>query len=179
MSDYLIGVQARIEDTALLAEAGRHEGALLMLLVALSATSRRYYPKSKVKSSGGAFKRYVDHMRHHLSAIAEALRQSGLSESLGDFLWNTLRNSLEHDGQLPAAHHPAGPDIVVTLSGNSTTGIGLNRHMLTALEADISRFSANTWEVTRGEVCRRHPEQPDEPTVGARRCGPRRSSPNR
>jgi len=168
MGDYLIGVQARIEDAALLAEAGRHEGALLMLLVSLSATSRRCYPESKVKSPGAAFKRYVDDMKHHLSGIEDALRQSGQSESLGDFLWKTLRNSLEHDGQLAAAHHPAGPEILVNLSGDSTAGVGLNRQMLVSLEKAVSRCAANSWAATREEMRRRHPEQPDEPTVEIR-----------
>ena len=43
--DFLIGIQARVEDAGVLAEAGRLEGALLMLLVAVAATSRKRYPK--------------------------------------------------------------------------------------------------------------------------------------
>ena len=40
----LIGVQARVEDAGILADNGRYEGALLMLLIAVAATSRKRYP---------------------------------------------------------------------------------------------------------------------------------------
>jgi len=41
----LIGVQARVEDAGVLADNGRYEGALLVLLIAVSSTSRKRYPR--------------------------------------------------------------------------------------------------------------------------------------
>ena len=40
----LISVPARVEDASVLADNGRYEGAMLMLLIAVAATSRKCYP---------------------------------------------------------------------------------------------------------------------------------------
>jgi len=45
-NNLLIGVQARIEDAGILADNGRYEGAMLMLLIAVASTSRKRYPHS-------------------------------------------------------------------------------------------------------------------------------------
>jgi len=51
----LIGVQARVEDAGVLADNGRYEGALLMLLIAVAATSRKRYPRGTPSKKHGEF----------------------------------------------------------------------------------------------------------------------------
>ncbi len=165
MADCLIGAQARLEDAVLLAEAGRYEGALLMLLVAMSATSRKRYPESEEPSPGKAFKKFVDDSRRHLFGLEAALQESGSTQSLGDFLWNALRCALEHEGQLSPEHHPVRPDVVVTLAGNKTEGIGLTTSMFYSLEKAVARSRENTRHAKKDEVRQRYPEQTEEPTV--------------
>src|ERR1035441_6386998 len=63
----LVRVQARIEDAGVLSDNGRFEGALLMLLVAVAATSRKRYPDgtpsrkdaSKKMGDGEAFTTFL------------------------------------------------------------------------------------------------------------------------
>jgi hypothetical protein len=128
MGDYLIGVQARMEDAALLADAERYEGALLMMLVALSATSRRCYPE--IKPAGEAFKKFIEERNRHFTGLEEALRKVNWPGSVADFLWKTLRCNLEHEGQLDEEQHPHRPGVLVTLTGNKSNGVGLTTYAL-------------------------------------------------
>lgn len=54
-----MSVHDRLDDARVLYAAGRRTGALLSVLVAVAATSRKRYPKSDVPSDGDAFRKFV------------------------------------------------------------------------------------------------------------------------
>src|SRR5687768_15775776 len=96
----LIRVQARIEDAGLLADHGRLEGALLMLLVAVAATSRKRYPRgtpSKKKPSeqmrdGEAFRTFLrDEIWRLVKEHSDLVKFEGEERPIEDFLYEFLR----------------------------------------------------------------------------------------
>src|SRR5689334_9376605 len=120
----LIGVYARIEDAGVLADAGRFEGALLMLLVAIAATSRKRYPvgtKSLKKPSekmgdGEAFKTFLrDEIWRLVREHDDAIKFRGQEIPIEDFLYKFLRCELVHEGRLPTDLHPMRREDVITI----------------------------------------------------------------
>jgi len=96
------GVHARLEDAKVLYQAGRIEGALLMTLVAVAATSRRRYPRgtkslkdpSKDMGDGETFKTFVrDEIWRLVKEHSDTVGYKG-GMPIEDFLYTYLRSSL-------------------------------------------------------------------------------------
>jgi hypothetical protein len=99
-----MGIRSRVEDAELLWREGRAEAALLMALVAASATARRKYPNDK---DGEGFERLLlDARQWRLS-----LEFRGTQVPVERLLWKWLRCELVHEAGLPVdvSLTPAAP----------------------------------------------------------------------
>jgi hypothetical protein len=107
----------RIEDARILYEAGRSEGALLLLLVAVAALSRVRYPKAQVPSDKKAFRQLLKDEQWSLCrAGPKTILIGGEETPVEDFLYEWLRNSLVHEGSIPDALKPLSTEAVVSIS---------------------------------------------------------------
>ena len=114
-SENLIGVHARIEDAGVLADMGRYEGALLMLLVAVAATSRKRYVKFR-----------------------------GKDLPIEDFLYKFLRCKLVHEGSVPDDLQPMSDEAVLTIDYNNGSGLNFSQLLLSRLNDILWRVPENS-----------------------------------
>ena len=98
-----MSVRARADDAKTLYEAHRIEGCLLMLLVAVAATSRKRYPKTVMKD-GDAFKEFLhDEMKTVTGCTLNFnLKFRGETQPLQDVLYHFVRCELAHEGTIPS-----------------------------------------------------------------------------
>lgn len=107
-----MSVRERQHDAALLWQSGRKEGALLSLLVAVAATSRKRYPRNEEKSDRKAFTQFLkDEMLVLTAGGAEGFRVSvsqadkkrypDLLVPMQDVFYEFMRCELAHEGRLP------------------------------------------------------------------------------
>jgi hypothetical protein len=112
-----MGVRARVEDAKVLWEAGRHEGAVIHVLIAVAATVRKRYPLP-IRDSV-AYKKFI---RDELGKITNgpiygvAFFYDGKGRVwVGDLIYKFLRCGLVHEGHLPSnfrlVQPVAGPGI--------------------------------------------------------------------
>jgi hypothetical protein len=92
-----MSIRARVEDSLLLWDAGRHEGAFLCALVAVAATSRRRFPDRKAISDGVAFVQFLE--SSHTVRIKVEYRGECLPVEQIFYKW--FRCQLIHEGGLP------------------------------------------------------------------------------
>ena len=105
-----MSIRARIEDAIALFAAGRHEGALLSVLIAVAATSRRQRPDStpsvrnhgKPMGDGEAFEAFLaDEMVNICRVKNFNVMFRGKLHRLEHVLYKWLRCELTHKGGLP------------------------------------------------------------------------------
>ena len=101
-----MSIKERIQDAEILFQLGRKEGALLSVLVALAATSRKRYPKSYIKYDGVAFKNFVsDEMSKYAPGWKKNTKVQvtfrGKLLRMPDVLYHLIRNELAHTAELP------------------------------------------------------------------------------
>ena len=122
--DLLVGVQARVEDAGMLADNGRYEGAMLLLLIAVAATSRKRYPRGmlskkypkKKMSDGEAFTTFLkDEMRRLVKEHDDFIVYDGEKKPVEEFLYKYLRNQLVHEGRTPIDLYPMRNGDVLTI----------------------------------------------------------------
>jgi len=98
-----MSIRARIDDTKILWKEGRHEGALLSVLIAIAATSKRRYSKL---GDGEAFRKFVQDEFETIFGIS--VKDSfnvdfrGTSLPLENLLYKFVRCELAHEAALPA-----------------------------------------------------------------------------
>lgn len=157
----LVGVYARIEDAGVLADAGRYEGALLMLLIAVAATSRKRYPlgtksrnnPSKDMGDGEAFKTFLhDEMWRLVKEHDDTVQVRGQKVPIEDFLYKFLRCELVHEGKLPVDLHPMREQDVLTIDFDDGTGISFTPLFLTRLNDVIWRARENSYSAVKAEM---------------------------
>lgn len=104
-----MSVRERIEDSKLLYAAGRLEGALLSVLVAVAGTSRKRYPQGTTskrypgKGMGDreAFEEFVlDEITPLTGGMRLSIEFEGSTYTLEELLYKFMRNSLIHEAQL-------------------------------------------------------------------------------
>jgi len=106
-----MSVKARLEDAAILAANGRMEGALVSVLIATAATSRKRYPKPKkgakstkaTETDRGAFEAFV-HSVMPIISRAENYNVKFRGQTIGfeSLLYKFVRCELAHEAQLPS-----------------------------------------------------------------------------
>jgi hypothetical protein len=96
-----MSVKDRIEDSKLLLHAGRLEGSLISVLLAVAATSRKRYPPSAGMRDRAAFVQFLTDERPKITGGMEInIEFCGQTLSLENLLYKFVRNSLIHEGQL-------------------------------------------------------------------------------
>jgi len=157
----LLRIQARVEDAGVLADAGRLEGALLMLLVAVAATSRKRYPRrtpskgnaSKEMGDAEAFKTFLcDEMWGLMKGAEEVVEFRGASMRIEDFLYKFLRNELAHEGGLAVDLQPIQNDAVLSILNPDGSGVSFTRLLLARLNDVVWRAPENSYEMVRPEL---------------------------
>ena len=102
-----MSVKTRLEDAKVLYANGHREGALLMVLIAVAATSRKRYPKPM--GDRQAFTKFVGEEMETITrgpGGSASIRNFNI-EYLGkmmplqDLLYEVVRCNLAHEGQLP------------------------------------------------------------------------------
>jgi hypothetical protein len=102
-----VSITSRLEDAKLLYDSGRHEGALLSVLVAVSGSSRRRYPQgtksikdpSNLMGDAEAFKTFVAAEMQRVGACSVLF--DGKCNSAEEVFYKWLRCSLAHEAELP------------------------------------------------------------------------------
>jgi hypothetical protein len=96
-----MSVRDRIEDSKLLFNAGRLEGALISALIAVAATSRKRYPDRSSIGDRRAFERFLEDERPTLSGGKEVrIELNGEHHTLENILYRFIRSYLVHEGEL-------------------------------------------------------------------------------
>lgn len=101
-----MSVKERVKDADVLFNLGRKEGALLLVLVAVAGTSRKRYPKSKIKYDGEAFRMFVS---EEMCKYAPGWKEdTNVQVKFKDRplwmpreLYEFVRNYLFHEAELP------------------------------------------------------------------------------
>jgi hypothetical protein len=91
-----MSIRARVEDSLLLWDSGRLEGAFLVALIAVAATSRRRFPDRKAVNDRGAFIRFMESA--HTVRISVEYRGECLS--VEQVLYKWFRCQMVHEGGL-------------------------------------------------------------------------------
>lgn len=97
-----MSIRARIDDSAALHKSGRYEGAILSLLVAVAASSRKRYPKETM-GDGDAFRKFLGDEMKTITGNIENLhiKYRGEVQPLQDVLYKFVRCELAHEGKMP------------------------------------------------------------------------------
>src|SRR5688500_11445430 len=135
-----MSIKARIDDARFLFAHGRKEGALLSILVAVAATSRKRYPKSPRGKKGpkaatetdrGAFEAFVKTAIHRTWGVENYnIQFRGQMTPLESVLYEFVRCELAHEGTIPS-------DIIFTPSqpGDMTLSLDLKPGRLALSES--------------------------------------------
>jgi hypothetical protein len=96
-----MSVRDRIEDSKLLFNAGRLEGALISVLLAAAATSRKRYPDRKTMRDRAAFEQFLtDERPKVLGGLEVNIEFGGEMLRFESLLYRFVRSSLVHESQL-------------------------------------------------------------------------------
>lgn len=101
-----MSIKERIKDADILFKLGRKEGALLSVLVAVAATSRKRYPETEIPRDGPAFKKFVS---EEMSKYAPGWKEDtkvqinfrGRPLFMPHELYKFVRCELAHQAELP------------------------------------------------------------------------------
>jgi len=100
-----VSINARIHDALELQKIERNEGALTLVLAAISATSRKRYPKNAGHTDKEAFTKFLgqDLYTAFPGRCGDGLkiRFRGEALSLQDMLYKFVRCELAHEAELP------------------------------------------------------------------------------
>ncbi len=105
-----MSIRARIEDAQALYRIGRRDGAILSILVAVAATSKKRYPAEIGFGDKQSFVKFVDEEMHNI--IEGAVGRSGIyiqptftyygkRMTLAEILYKYVRCNLAHEGRMP------------------------------------------------------------------------------
>lgn len=149
-----MSIRARIEDCMVLLAAERPHGALLSLLVAAAATSRRRYPDptpsrrkpGKAMRDGEAFETFLhDEMPKICRVQNYNIRFRGVSHRLEHVLYKWLRCELVHAATLLTdVRIIPDPEPGTTRLGIDATGISLSVGWFHAISNAIIAASENS-----------------------------------
>jgi len=98
-----MSIRARLEDAQILAQQGRLDGALLMLLVAVAATAKKRFPHLGDAEGFKAFvKRGVQEVTPIKVGGGFSVQFRGESVMIERIFYEFMRNNLVHEARLPA-----------------------------------------------------------------------------
>jgi hypothetical protein len=98
-----MSVKERLDDARILYDNNRREGALLSVLIAVAATSRKRYPQ-RTLTDRDAFTRFVGEEMLTITRVVQNFNVNyrGQMRPLQDFLYKFVRCQLAHEAELPA-----------------------------------------------------------------------------
>lgn len=97
-----MSVRTRIEDAEFLYKNGRKDGALLSILVALAATSRKRYPKVVKKKDRDAFTTFLgEELTKRIRVGKFVVKFRNKMILLQDLFYEFVRCELAHEAQIP------------------------------------------------------------------------------
>lgn len=97
-----MSIRTRIEDAEFLYKNGRKDGALLSILVALAATSRKRYSRTVKKKDGDAFTTFLSEELTKRVGIGKfTVKFRNKMILLQDLFYKFVRCELAHGAQLP------------------------------------------------------------------------------
>lgn len=146
------GVYARIEDAGVLADAGRVEGALLMLLVAVAATARKRYPSMGDRKAFTLFLR--DEMWRLVKEHSDVVLFRGRKRPVEEFLYEFLRCELVHNAMVPADLQPLRDEDLLTFDLPDGSRVGFSKLLLARLSDVIWKAPENSFAATQREMAR-------------------------
>jgi len=157
----LFGVQARVEDAGVLADNGRYEGAMLMLLIAVASTSRKRYPRctpskknpKQKMSDREAFTTFLrDEIWRLVKEHSDFVVYRGKQQSIEEFLYEYLRCQLVHEGRIPIDLYPMRDSDVLNIDYPDGSVISFSRLLLSRLNDVVWRAPENSYEATKPEL---------------------------
>ena len=152
-SEPLIRIQARIEDAGVLADNGRYEGALLMILVAVAATSRKRYPKNTGVSDRDAFTRFLrDEMWELVKDPPDGIEFRGQKRPIEEFLYEFLRCELIHEGGVPLDLQPMHDGAVLTIDCADGSHMDFTKSFLSRVNFVVWRVTVNSYTAVKPEL---------------------------
>jgi len=159
--EILVGVQARVEDAGVLGDNGRHEGALLMLLIAVAATSRKRYPRGTPSKNNpakqmGDREAFTTFLRDEIWRLVrehdDFVVFRGEKRPIEDFLYEFLRCELVHDGGIPLDLYPVHDGSVLSVIYPDGSGISFTGLLLARLNDVVGRAPENSYEAVRPQM---------------------------
>ena len=159
-----MSIKEQVEDAVKLAQAGRRHSALVLLLIAIGASSRRMFTKAQVPGDGDAFRQFlggrlqkilfgVDLGPDFPANSGVLINLNGKPIDLAQALYKFVRNGVVHEGEITTEveFEDAAPVTGIMLGGS------VNIHMvngklrfgngwLEALVTVISRARCNARE---------------------------------
>jgi hypothetical protein len=177
------GVYARIEDAGVLADAGRVEGALLMLLVAVAATARKRYPvgtpsakwPKRKMSDREAFTLFLrDEMWRLVKEHSDVVLFRGRKRPIEEFLYEFLRCELVHNVTVSADLQPLRDEDLLTFDLPDGSRVGFSKLLLARLNDVIWRSPENSFGATRPEMAGLSKRAPNPAMRRTRKRAPRR-----
>ena len=97
-----MSIRTRIEDAEFLYKNGRKDGALLSILVALAATSRKRYPKTIKEKDGDAFTTFLgEELTKRIGVGKFMVKFRNKMILLQDLFYKFVRCELAHEAQIP------------------------------------------------------------------------------
>jgi len=153
------GVHARIEDAGVLADRGRFEGALLMLLVAVAATARKRYPKMGDHKAFTLFLR--DEMWRLVKEHSDIVVFRGKERRIEEFLYKFLRCELVHRAAVPRDLRPLRAEDLLTLDLPNGSRMGFSKLLLARINDVVWRAPENSFVATEREIGAHHEPTPE------------------
>ena len=98
-----MSIKERVNDAQTLWSNGKKEGALIMVLTAVAATSRKRYPPDQIKEDNRAFKQFIFDELELITGgpkYGVKLPFKGRQVWIGDILYAHMRCSAVHEGTL-------------------------------------------------------------------------------
>ena len=123
-----MAIRDRLADADVLWAAGRREGALLSVLVAIAAASREEWPDIE-----GDKKKFCKFVSRRMSGAVDVVRD-GKSVTFESLLYKFYRNSLAHEASLPQ-------NVVFASSENGTTYL----HVVLGLPPEGALVISEDW----------------------------------
>jgi hypothetical protein len=140
-----MSVKARIDDARVLWQAGRKEGALLSVCIAVAATSRKRYPRdcNPRKTDREAFTGFLSDEIPRIVTFTSSisLRFRGEILRLKEILYKFVRCELAHEAELPEdVYFMPGDKIAFCFDDNK---LGMSEKLIEVLLTTVTRASEN------------------------------------
>jgi hypothetical protein len=144
-----MSVKDRLIDAQILYSNGRKEGALLSVLVAISATARKRYPRM-IKNDGDSFQSFLSEELPRIIRIGQFnIKYRNEMVRLEQLLYSYIRCNLAHEAVLPQdIHFEPGDSLKVNVQDDRIT---FSDHLIDILATAVIQAPENLDEFADGQ----------------------------